>query len=41
LKISIGDGRPSVSTNRDLTDFAVGAGYAAEFGGGNWSAGAG
>ena len=31
----------SVSTNRDLTDIAVGAGYAAEFGGGSWSVGVG
>ena len=31
----------SVSTNRDLTDLAVGAGYEAEFAGGSWSAGAG
>ena len=31
----------SVSTNRDLTDIAVGAGYAADFGGGSWSVGVG
>jgi outer membrane protein OmpU len=31
----------SVSTNRDLTDVGVGAGYAADFGGGSWSVGLG
>jgi outer membrane protein OmpU len=31
----------SVSSNRDLTDIGVGAGYAADFGGGAWSAGLG
>jgi len=31
----------SVSSNRDLTDIGVGAGYAADFGGGSWSAGLG
>jgi outer membrane protein OmpU len=31
----------SVSSNRDLTDIGVGAGYAADFGGGSWSVGAG
>ena len=31
----------SVSSNRDLTDIGVGAGYAADFGGGCWSVGAG
>ena len=31
----------SVSSNRDLTDIAVGTGYAADFGGGSWSIGAG
>jgi outer membrane protein OmpU len=31
----------SVSSNRDLTDIGVGAGYAADFGGGSWSFGAG
>jgi outer membrane protein OmpU len=31
----------SVSSNRDLTDVGVGAGYAADFGGGSWSAGVG
>jgi len=31
----------SVSSNRDLTDVGVGAGYAADFGGGSWSAGIG
>ena len=31
----------SVSSNRDLTDIGVGAGYAADFGGGSWSAGVG
>jgi len=31
----------SVSSNRDLTDIGVGAGYAADFGGGSWSLGAG
>lgn len=31
----------SVSSNRDLTDVGVGAGYAADFGGGSWSVGAG
>jgi outer membrane protein OmpU len=31
----------SVSSNRDLTDIAVGTGYAADFGGGSWSAGIG
>ena len=31
----------SVSSNRDLTDIGVGAGYAADFGGGSWSVGVG
>ncbi len=31
----------SVSSNRDLTDVGVGAGYAADFGGGAWAIGAG
>jgi len=31
----------SLSTNRDLTDIAVGVGYTAAFGGGSWTAGAG
>jgi outer membrane protein OmpU len=31
----------SLSTNRDLTDIGVGAGYAGEFAGGSWSFGAG
>ena len=31
----------SLSTNRDLTDIGVGAGYAADFGGGSWSVGVG
>ena len=31
----------SLSSNRDLTDIGVGAGYAADFGGGSWSVGAG
>jgi outer membrane protein OmpU len=31
----------SVSSNRDLTDVGVGAGYAADFGGGSWSLGGG
>ena len=31
----------SVSSNRDLTDIVVGAGYSADFGGGSWSIGAG
>ena len=31
----------SVSSNRDLTDVGVGTGYAADFGGGSWSAGIG
>jgi outer membrane protein OmpU len=31
----------SLSSNRDLTDITVGAGYAADFGGGSWSVGAG
>jgi outer membrane protein OmpU len=31
----------SLSSNRDLTDVGVGAGYASEFGGGSWSAGVG
>ena len=31
----------SLSSNRDLTDIGVGAGYAADFGGGSWSLGAG
>lgn len=31
----------SASSNRDLTDIGVGAGYAADFGGGSWSLGAG
>ncbi len=31
----------SLSTNRDLTDIAVGTGYSADFGGGSWSAGIG
>jgi outer membrane protein OmpU len=31
----------SLSTNRDLTDIGVGAGYSADFGGGSWSVGAG
>jgi outer membrane protein OmpU len=31
----------SVSSNRDLTDIGVGAGYAADFGGGSWSVGGG
>lgn len=31
----------SVSSNRDLTDVGVGVGYAADFGGGSWSVGAG
>jgi outer membrane protein OmpU len=31
----------SVSSNRDLTDIGVGTGYAADFGGGSWSAGIG
>lgn len=31
----------SVSSNRDLTDVVVGAGYAADFGGGAWSLGVG
>jgi outer membrane protein OmpU len=31
----------SVSSNRDLTDVGVGAGYSADFGGGSWSLGAG
>ena len=31
----------SLSTNRDLTDIGVGAGYAADFAGGSWSVGAG
>jgi outer membrane protein OmpU len=31
----------SLSSNRDLSDIGVGAGYAADFGGGSWSAGAG
>ena len=30
-----------MSSNRDLTDIAVGAGYGADFGGGSWSAGIG
>jgi outer membrane protein OmpU len=31
----------SASSNRDLTDIAVGTGYAADFGGGSWSIGVG
>ncbi len=31
----------SLSSNRDLTDVGVGAGYSADFGGGSWSIGAG
>ena len=31
----------SLSSNRDLTDIGVGTGYAADFGGGSWSAGVG
>jgi outer membrane protein OmpU len=31
----------SVSSNRDLTDVTVGLGYAADFGGGSWTVGAG
>jgi outer membrane protein OmpU len=31
----------SLSSNRDLTDIGVGAGYAADFGGGSWSVGIG
>jgi outer membrane protein OmpU len=31
----------SLSSNRDLTDIAVGSGYSADFGGGSWSAGIG
>jgi outer membrane protein OmpU len=31
----------SLSSNRDLTDIVVGAGYSADFGGGSWSIGAG
>jgi outer membrane protein OmpU len=31
----------SLSSNRDLTDIAVGTGYSADFGGGSWSAGVG
>ena len=31
----------SASSNRDLTDIAVGTGYSADFGGGSWSAGIG
>ena len=31
----------SLSSNRDLTDIGVGTGYAADFGGGSWSVGAG
>jgi outer membrane protein OmpU len=31
----------SLSSNRDLTDIAVGTGYSADFGGGTWSAGIG
>ena len=31
----------SLSSNRDLTDIGVGAGYAADLGGGSWSVGAG
>ena len=31
----------SLSSNRDLTDIGVGAGYAGDFGGGSWSAGIG
>jgi outer membrane protein OmpU len=31
----------SVSTNRDLTDIGVGAGYSADFGGGSWNIGVG
>jgi outer membrane protein OmpU len=31
----------SLSSNRDLTDIGVGAGYAADFGGGSWNVGAG
>jgi len=31
----------SLSTNRDLTDIGVGAGYAADFAGGSWSVGVG
>jgi outer membrane protein OmpU len=31
----------SLSSNRDLSDIGVGAGYAADFGGGAWSVGAG
>ena len=31
----------SLSSNRDLTDIGVGSGYAADFGGGSWSVGAG
>jgi outer membrane protein OmpU len=31
----------SLSTNRDLSDIGVGAGYAADFAGGSWSVGAG
>lgn len=31
----------SLSSNRDLTDIGVGAGYAADFGGGSWSLGVG
>jgi outer membrane protein OmpU len=31
----------SVSTNRDLNDIGVGAGYSADFGGGSWSLGGG
>ena len=30
-----------LSSNRDLTDIAVGAGYSADFGGGSWTAGIG
>jgi outer membrane protein OmpU len=31
----------SLSSNRDLTDIGVGAGYSADFGGGSWTAGVG
>ena len=37
----VGDFGISVSTNRDLTDIAIGAGYAADLGGGSWNVGVG
>ena len=40
LRLSAGFGL-SVSTDRDLADMAVGAGYAGDFGGGYWSVGVG